>query len=159
MLSPESTMKHTRYLLVIAVICTLIACLPAAAWALASNNIPLDSPIYVYIEKLDGFRLINTDIHGIKPYSKAEAARLIIEAEDNLEKMGDDAPELARQMIRTVKALLPREVEYYRHEKDAHGFKVDPLASMRLRYVYLEGQPRSYEREIPDLGGEGIFGI
>ena len=61
---------------------------PAISWGLASNNIPLDSPIYTYIDKLAGFGLIDTDVHGLKPYSKAEAARLVIEAEENLKKLG-----------------------------------------------------------------------
>ena len=47
-------------------------------WALASNNIPLDSPLYLYLDKLAGFGLIATDIKGIKPFSKAEAARLLL---------------------------------------------------------------------------------
>ena len=159
MLSHESIMKQTRSLILIAAFFALVAWRPDVSWALASNNIPLDSQIYVYIDKLDGFRLIDTDIHGLKPYTKAEAARLIIEAEGNLEKMGSDAPELAHQMIKAVKDLLPRETELYGHDDMARGFKANLLSSTKLRYVYLEGQPRSFERVIPDLGGEGIFGI
>ena len=56
----------------------LAACLLLAAsvatpgvWALASNNIPLDNPIYLYLEKLAGFGLIKTDMKGIRPFSKS----------------------------------------------------------------------------------------
>ena len=41
--------------------------MPIPAWALASNNIPLDSPVYLYIEKLAGFGLIRSDVKGIRP--------------------------------------------------------------------------------------------
>ena len=57
--------------------------LPCQA-AVTSVNIPLDSPVYLYLEKLSGFGLITSDIKGIKPFSKAEAARLTLEAEKNL---------------------------------------------------------------------------
>ena len=55
-------------------IAVLIA-LPATAFALSSANVPLDSPIYLYIEKLSGFGLVSSDFKGIRPYSKSEVAR------------------------------------------------------------------------------------
>lgn len=54
---------------------------PHATWALASNNVPLDSPIYLYLDKLAGFGLITSEVKGLRPYSRAEAARLLLEAE------------------------------------------------------------------------------
>ena len=47
---------------------------------ISSANIPLNSPIYGYLDKLAGMGLITTDIKGLRPYSKAEAARLTLEA-------------------------------------------------------------------------------
>jgi hypothetical protein len=159
MLFCQSAMKHTLHLLAILLFCSIAVWRPDSSWALASNNIPLDSPVYIYIEKLEGFGLIDTAVHGLKPYSKAEAARLILEAEANLDRMGTDAPELAAQMIRTVKGLVARELELRGNEEKAPLFRINPVSAVRLRYVYTEGEPRSYVREIPDLGGEGIFGI
>ncbi|HWU43399.1 MAG TPA: hypothetical protein VN132_08175, partial [Bdellovibrio sp.] len=54
------------------------------SFALSSANIPLDSPIYSYLEKLEGLGLITSDVRGVRPYSKAEAARLVLEAERNM---------------------------------------------------------------------------
>lgn len=51
------------------------------AHALSSANIPLDSPIYLYLEKLAGAGLVSSDFRGIRPYTKAEVARLVREAE------------------------------------------------------------------------------
>ncbi|MHB8174214.1 MAG: capsule assembly Wzi family protein [Nitrospirota bacterium] len=134
-------------------------CLPSLSWGLASSNIPLDSPIYTYLDKLSGFGLINSDIHGLKPYSKAEAARLVLEAEGNLKKIGPDAPELAQEIISRLRYLLPRELDLYNQEDKVPLFDVNPLSSARFRYVYLDGVPRSYDRLITDTGHQGVFGI
>ena len=61
-------------------------------WAASSANIPLDSPVYLYLDKLAGFGLITSDIKGIKPFSKAEAARLLREAEDSSRQAQRAAP-------------------------------------------------------------------
>jgi Capsule assembly protein Wzi len=132
---------------------------PGTSWGLASNNIPLDSPIYAYIDKLDGFGLINTDIHGLKPYSKAEAARLVIEAEQNQKKLGPDSPELAREIISRLRYLLPREIDLYTQEDKTPAFDVNLLSDLKFRYVYLQGEPRSYDRLIHDTGNQGLFGF
>ena len=63
----------------------LVAALPSgSAFALSSANIPLDSPIYSYLDKLSGFGLVTSDIKGIRPYSKSEAVRLLRQAEERL---------------------------------------------------------------------------
>jgi len=64
----------------IALCCLLFLFLSQAepCHAVSSSNIPLDSPIYLYLEKLSGFGLISSDIKGIRPFSKAEAARLVL---------------------------------------------------------------------------------
>jgi len=150
----------TRALRAAAVFVALAASmLPATCWGLASNNVQLDSPIYEYIDKLNGFGLIDSDVHGLKPYSKSEAARLVIEAEGNYKKLGADAPELAGEVISRLHFLLPRELDLYPQEDVTPTIDWNPVSSVRLRYVYLEGDPRSYERFVPDLGGEGLFGI
>ncbi|MBI5694652.1 MAG: capsule assembly Wzi family protein [Nitrospirae bacterium] len=132
---------------------------PGVAWGLASNNVPLDSPVYVYLEKLSGFGLIDTDIQGLKPFSKAEAARLLLEADGNMNRVEGGAPELARDISRRLHELLPREADLLTQEDEAPAFDWNPLAGMRARYIYVDGRPRDYNRRIPDEGGEGIFGI
>jgi hypothetical protein len=68
----------------LSLLCLCLAAAPLAAAPLSSTNIHLDRPIYGYLDKLAGFGLITSDIKGIKPFSKAEAARLLLEAEQNL---------------------------------------------------------------------------
>ncbi len=126
----------------------------------SSTNIPLDSPIYAYLDKLAGFGLISSDIKGIKPFSKSEAARLIQEAQKGLPEHSSDDQTFARALIMRIRELIPREVSRI-EEPDFKPrlFDVSPVSSLRLRYVYLDGTPRSYERQVHDPGGDGVFGI
>lgn len=138
----------------------LFACcaLPTDGYALSSANIPLDSPVYFCLEKLAGFGLISSDIKGIRPLSKSEAVRLAREARQNLANMPNFP--LAQEFLDRIQQLLPRETSLLnRPEKRPLLFDYNPAASLRMRYVYLEGAPRSYERDVHDPGGEGVFGI
>jgi hypothetical protein len=127
---------------------------------LASANIPLDSPIYVYLDKLAGFGLINSDFKGIKPYTKAEAARLVLEAVRNISTRDSAVSPFALELVTRTSELLPREM-FLRENPDKQPALVDfnPVSALRLRYVYLDGAPRSYERQVHDPGGDGVFGI
>ncbi|WP_136514315.1 capsule assembly Wzi family protein [Geomonas edaphica] len=140
------------------VVALLVAVLyPGGAFALSSPNIPLDSPIYLYLEKLSGFGLVSSDVKGIRPFSRAEAARMVREAEEKTAS-GATSP-LATELISRLKELLPRELTYYGREESTPAFDYAPLTTARLRYVYLEGAPRSYYRAVHDPGDDGVFGI
>jgi hypothetical protein len=148
-------------ILAIAAIYFLILLIPVKGRcsSLASNNIPLDSPIYLYLEKLAGLGLITGDIKGIRPYSKSEAARLVLEAEKNLDEVEDGARPFADGIIRRLHDLIPRELSLYRDPKLGQWFDFNPMASSRIRYVYLDGIPRSFNRPIFYRGGQKVFGI
>lgn len=130
------------------------------AFALSSPNIPLDSPVYSYLEKLAGCGLVRSDVVGIKPFSRTEAARLLLEAEWNLEAgVGSGDLDLVRSILTELRRRIPREATLYREPDTAPTIDVNPVASARFRYVYLDGKPRSYERPVHDPGNEGVFGI
>jgi len=129
----------------------------SSAFALSSSNIPLDSPVYPYLEKLSGYGLVSGDIRGIRPYSKSEAVRLLKEAEARLD--GGDYPSLAVEMVDRLRELLPRERALHGDQGKAPAFDFNPAASARLRYVHLDGAPRSYFRAVHDPGDDGVFGI
>lgn len=126
-----------------------------SAFALSSPNIPLDSPIYLYIEKLSGFGLIVSDFKGIRPYSRSEVARVLKEADKLLES--GDWPPLAKELVTTIKELIPREAALYSEPESAPFFDYNPVSNARLRYVYLDGAPRSYSRPVLDSGGDWTF--
>jgi hypothetical protein len=152
-------------------------------WAVASNNISLDSPVYGYLEKLASFGLLESDIKGIRPITKAEAARLLAEAERMRaeEKDGDriyhgkdfeisirhyppvkDEPAggaFVDEILQELRHLLEREISLQEKPDEAPFLDARPVSDFRVRYVYLNGAPRSYERKVHDPGGDGVFGI
>ncbi|ACD95230.1 capsule assembly Wzi family protein [Trichlorobacter lovleyi] len=135
---------------------------PALADMLSSSNIPLDSPIYLYLEKLSGMGLIRSDSRGLKPFSRAEAARLTVEATETYRSSashGDASAAVAKAMLKELKSQLARELALYNNDTRARLFDATPVLSARLRYVYLDGTPRSYERQANDPGNDGVFGI
>jgi len=125
--------------------------------ALSSNNIPLGSPVYQYLDKLAGLGCFNSDFRGIRPITKAEAARLLQEAEENLS--GSSASSFASELLAELRKYLRRELSLANESVPAELFDFTPLSEARLRYVYLDGEPRDYERQVHDKGGEGVFGI
>lgn len=128
--------------------------------AISSANIPLDSPVYLYLDKLAGLGLITSDIKGLKPYSKAEAARLVLEAEKNAAALDTDAPEFGRELITRTRRLIPREFSQRKQPgKKSPLFDYNPVSSLRMRYVYLDGAPRDYNRTSFDSTHQSAFGF
>jgi hypothetical protein len=115
--------------------------------------------MYRYLEKLAGFGLIESDIAGLKPYSKAEAARLVLEAEENIAKKKENVPPLAQEMLRRLRELIPREIYLRREHVSLPFLHVNPFSAARFRYVYLDGVPRNYNRPVILRAGQNAFGI
>ncbi|MGA7826292.1 MAG: capsule assembly Wzi family protein [Geobacteraceae bacterium] len=153
---------NTRFLLAIIALCFMCIGLssPAGAWTVASNNVPLDSPVYEWLDKLAGFGLIKTDVKGIRPFTRTEAARLLREAEENLSGNPDLAvSSLVTDLLVETRKALAREARLYNEPDTAPSFDYNLLSSARVRYVYVDGVPRSYERPVYDPGDDGVFGI
>jgi hypothetical protein len=174
--------RNRIYILLIMSALLSTAALPGKTWALASNNVPLDSPVYSYLDKLASFGLVTSDFKGIRPITKAEAARLLLEAEKNRteahggtlargtagEMTRGQYPDprdagfdgtLADEMVKELRHLLEREVSLRDNPESAPLFDVRPVSEARVRYVYLNGVPRNYDRLVHDPGGDGVFGI
>lgn len=137
----------------------LLAILPGHAELLSSSNISLDSPLYLYLEKLTGMGLIASDIKGLKPFSRAEAARLTFEAERHLREQGEAASPVGRAFVKQLKKQLAREIALRSPENRVKLFDLTPVVSGRLRYVYLDGAPRDYNRTSIDPGYQRAFGF
>jgi hypothetical protein len=144
------------------VLCIGVLGIPSqsAAWTISSNNIPLDSPVYGWLDKLAGFGLVKSDLRGIRPFTRAEAARLLLEAEENLSRNPVLAVSpLVTDLLKETRLAVVREADLYRTPKASPSFDYLLLSSARARYVYLDGLPRSYERLVHDPGNDGVFGI
>lgn len=151
--------SNSKLISALALLSALLLPVPPV-WAFSSANIPLDSPVYGYLDKLAGFGLISSDINGIKPFSKAEAARLLLEAEKNLAADESDYERFAGELIVRIRKMIPREVALRENPgKEPPLFDGNPVSSLRLRYVYLNGAPRDYRRDVHDPGDDGVFGI
>ena len=147
-------MKKLLFLLLPALIVLL---LPANLFALSAVNIPLGSPVYAYIDKLAGLGLISSDFKGIRPVTKSEAARLLREAEKSSADVAESA--FAQELLGELHFYLRREFSLYDIPEQAPAYDLKPISELSLRYVYLDGQPRNYERDVHDPGGDGVFGI
>lgn len=148
-----------RSLLFLSVVIALATLVPVRSWALSSANVPLDSSAYLYLEKLAGMGLIRSDVKGVRPYSKTEVARLVLEAEGNLDDAPPGASGFARELVERLTELYPREVALKRDGGKPRLFDANPFASSQQRYVYLDGEPRSFERPIFIPGGQSAFGF
>jgi len=132
---------------------------PSCHAGVASANIPLDSSLYQGLEKLAGYGLIPSEFRGIRPYSRAEAARLLTQAEEALTVQKEAAPPLAHELVKQLRALVPREIALQSDASSAPLFDINPFASIRLRYTWLDGLARNFTRQVHDPGGDGVFGI
>lgn len=129
-------------------------------YALSSANIPIDSPVYLYLEKLAGYGLITSDIKGIKPFSKSEVARLALEAERNLLTTDSAAPDFINKLIKNIRENIPREMSLLDQSvAQPPLFDYNPVSLLSLRYVYLDGAPRDYNRTSWDSAHQSAFGF
>lgn len=146
--------------LALACLITVLLLQPAPCHALSSTNIPLDSPVYAYLDKLAGFGLVRSDIKGIRPFSKAEAARLVLEAEQLVTDSSERQPRIVHELLVRLRELIPREISLREQpDKKPRFFDFNPVSSLRIRHVYLDGKARNYARKVNDPGNDGVFGI
>ena len=117
-----------------------------AAFAYPSNNVPLDNWAYEGLDKLSGFGLIHSDVHGMRPYTRLEVARLICEALDTEKEMKIDVPSLGQYLLHKFKLEYKDELAYFGHGKaEAPGaLNVKPIDQAKMDYVYSSGQPRTF---------------
>jgi capsule assembly protein Wzi len=102
--------------------------------------IPLDSPIYDELDTLDGLGMLDSYISEIKPISRIEAARLTLEAQQNLV---DHFDPLAAAMVRALRAELAEELGWLeRDEENTQPTMIDPLQRAELEYIYSRGAAR-----------------
>lgn len=140
------------------VVITAILTFPCRAWSFSSANIPLDSPIYSFLTKLSGFGLIETDVAGLRPFPKAEAARLVVEAEGKLATLDVQGAALAGDLLSQLNRMLAREIALAKGGR-VPAFAFDDRLGARARFVFLDGVPRSYDRDVYDPMNQSAFGF
>src|SRR5215469_11986415 len=125
----------------------LAAILMVASIARASTYVvmvPLNSPIYLELETLDGLGYLDTYFSEIRPFSRVEAARLTLEAERNM-KLDDHYEPLAVQLNRALGMQLFQEVGWLRNNaEDNQPNVIQPLQSAEAQYIYSAGSRRHW---------------
>ncbi len=89
----------------------------------ASAFVPVDSWIYGALERLAALGYVDTAFMGLRPWTRAECARLIEEAEENL----DDAEPPAAQPIKILHSLQAVFAEELKGDEAGYNFRLDSL--------------------------------
>jgi hypothetical protein len=126
----------------------------AAAWLLAIAHsgrastyvipVALDDPSYQELDTLNGLGLLDDYLSEIKPISRVEAARLTLEAEQNLDDSERPDP-LARSIIMSMRAEFSEEVEWLdTNHEDSPPTMFHPLERVEAQYVFSDGTRRAF---------------
>lgn len=145
--------------------------LPSAVLkAESSTDVSLSDPTYHFLDQLASHGLIETSIFGQRPYSRKEAARLILEAQQNWEKKKGDPPKLSDKEERRygrktkrIEEILEWMEKKYRNEMEAlrggkqkgtkRNLEIHPLSSAQVLLTILDSDPRKF----PLDNGVGII--
>ena len=132
------------------------------ALALSSNNVPLDSWSYEALDKLAGFGLIHSDVHGMRPYTRLEVARLVNEALNCREEQKIDLPPLIERLLKRFQKEFKEELTVFGRgrEEEPAAFVFKPIQEAKVDYVHSDGQPKDFIqtkegiKQYPSGGGD-----
>jgi hypothetical protein len=108
-------------------------------------QIPLDSSIYTELDTLDGLGYLDTYFDEIRPISRVEAARLTLEAEENLAQ-SERSDALAGAVLTTLNSQLSEEIGWLRNNtEDNQPTTIHPLNRAEAQYIYSSGERRRWQ--------------
>ncbi len=132
-----------------------------AAFAYPSNNVPLGDWSYEALDKLAGFGLIHSDVYGMRPYTRLEVARLVVEALNTEKKKKLKLPSLLKYFLNKFKRQYKSELAYWGYGKPEAPaiLTINPIDQAEMNYVYSEGQPQLFLntngiKQYPGGGGD-----
>ncbi|MHC5038435.1 MAG: capsule assembly Wzi family protein [Planctomycetota bacterium] len=129
--------------------------MPNLAFGQSSPNVSLDHPVYRFLEHLETLGLIDSRTAGVKPYSRLEVSRLLIEAEDLSQVRRIPSGRLLEGRIglfhREFRGEVGRLVQTDAGEGEDY---VKPIQSANIRYAYMEG-PETPERDFGRVYNDG----
>jgi hypothetical protein len=106
--------------------------------------VALDDPAYQELDTLNGLGLLDDYISEVRPIARVEAARLILEAEENLDDP-EKADPLARSILKSMRAEFSEEVEWLENNhEDGQPTMFHPLERVEAQYVYSDGTRRHF---------------
>jgi len=104
---------------------------------LGTPYVPLDSWVYPALERLAALGMIDSAFSGLRPWTRRECMRQLVEAEDNLgDPEGSDSE--ASKLVEALKREFRPESEAIGDGSDGAGFRVESVYS---RTEHTSGQP------------------
>ena len=120
----------------------LLGCLWVTPARSASVNVPLSHWSYRAIDTLIGFGVIQTALLGIKPFTRDEMARLIVEAIPRVEELSYQQRLVANRLLRRLTLTFQDEVNTQTGTApEAPVFTWKPVEEVTLEFVQLDGKP------------------
>ncbi|MDY6862126.1 MAG: capsule assembly Wzi family protein [Thermodesulfobacteriota bacterium] len=125
------------------IITVFIVFLPSHSFS--SNNIPMDNWIYIALDRLFAFNLIETGLRGTRPYTRVEAARLVNEAAMNRDRMNPREKALAEYFLRQLEWEFREELsEHYKFSKRSPKIYLKPLRDLKIAFNKSHGNSTPY---------------
>ena len=136
-------MKNTNYQLLIASIIFVVLFYPSAIHA--SVNIPVDSPFYEDVDTLIAQGMIKSNLSSTKPFTSAEAGRLLAEAIEESEKkeVSTSSASLLERMSKEYKD----EISETRVPGSAIETYLKPVEEFSVSYNFLDGPYSTFNNE------------
>ncbi len=129
--------------LIIAAACSVMAARSARASTYVVY-VALDDPVYQELDTLNGLGLLDDYISEVRPIARVEAARLVLEAEQNLSDSEQPDP-LAQSIIKSMRDEFSEEVEWLeQNHEDNPPTMFHPLERVEAQYIYSGGTRRQF---------------
>jgi Capsule assembly protein Wzi len=146
---PTSRRRRALPLAVLGLLATMVAA-SAPRIARASTYaayLPLDDSIYDELQTLNDLGLLESYVSEIKPISRVEAARLVLEAQ-SIESERQEPNELADSIINTLRQQLPEEIDWVEKDhEDNLPTMFHPVQRVELQYVNSQGDRRRIDNQ------------
>ncbi|MHC4777714.1 MAG: capsule assembly Wzi family protein [Planctomycetota bacterium] len=149
-----------RYAAVLAPLLFLLFISPAKAQS--SANVSLDHRSYRFLEHLDTLGLVDSRIGAVKPFTRLEVSRLLVEADDLSQVRLDNRSDLLLAKIKNFQREFRAETNRLLQADSGEGetfFK--PLQSVYARYDYLDKAetPQGDFGRVLNRGSQAITGL
>ena len=140
--------RNRPCLLAVGLAAAVSALLAFACVARASTYvvyIALDDPVYQELDTLNGLGLLDDYLSEVKPIARVEAARLTLEAEENLND-SEHHDVLALSIIKSMREEFSEEIEWLENNhEDNPPTMLHPLDRVETQYIYSSGTRRKFD--------------
>lgn len=122
-----------------------------------STNVPVTRDEYRNLDRLNSFGLLDDYLYGMRPYSRSEFARLIVEARTRLQEQRINTSEgeitgqeveAVEQTISDLESLFSSEIHDLNGEVGKRPWQVEMLRNLTVEQNYLDSPSRHILEDI-----------